>query len=268
MKKLALIICLLVTQVALSQGFLSEDKLWHVRNTAWGTIYTEIFKIEGDTVINSLTYKKLWSTSDSTLEVFSNHAYLREVENVVYYRSDFTSGEGVIYDFNLEAGDTTYVTNAFCQNIQAIVTAVDTVEYFGVPRKTWTLESDWIGDTWVDGIGGLSGLIYSFECITDNMFELICFHKNDTLYFMKEGEVECFQTNVGLDEPDENLKAIISPNPVLSGQQFGIQCDGVIEKVEIRNLAGLIITDFDQINQNEYKISTTAIHPGFYIIMC
>jgi len=58
MKSVVLFTALMLSQLAFSQNFISENKLWHVREEFWGLIDTQIFKIEGDTLINSLNYKK------------------------------------------------------------------------------------------------------------------------------------------------------------------------------------------------------------------
>jgi hypothetical protein len=267
MKKLVLISALLfITQLAFSQDFVSENKLWHVKDFSWDMTNTQIFKIEGDTVINSYAYKKLWSSWDSTMSYLDFEGFLREESDVVYiYKPG--SGEYILYDFNLEAGDTAFVYNDFCGEVQVIVTGTDTVEYFGVPRKRWILDG-WNEDYWIEGIGSNYGLVYTklYGCVFDVYKELTCFHENDTLFYIKEGEVECFQDDVGIGEEGNVANLTISPNPVRSGQQVLIHCDKSIKSVGISNLSGFLINPYIVINQNEILISTNEFKQGLYFL--
>ncbi len=209
MKKFTLMVCLLVGQFAFAQDFISENKLWHVKDYSWDWISTEIFKIQGDTVINSLAYKNLWVTTDSAMNDFWLTGFLREESGVVYYLRRFYNEEGVLYDFNLEEGDTATIYSEFCDEMQIVIEETDTVEYFGVPRKRWKLDG-WNDDYWIEGIGSNYGLVYTklYDCAADIMKELTCFHENDTLFYIKEGEVECFQTNVGIARKSSSRQVV------------------------------------------------------------
>ncbi len=267
MKKLALLICLVTSQISFGQGFLSEDKLWHVKDYSWDWIFTEVFKIEGDTVINSLAYKNLWITTDSAMNDFLLNGFVREESGVVFYLKRFYDEEGVLYDFNLEKGDTASVLSEFCDEIRIVIQETDTVEYFGVPRKRWILDG-WADDYWIEGIGSNYGLVYTklYECTADIMKELTCFHENDTLYYIKEGEVECFQTNVGIDDnPDQNA-LIIRPNPVTGGQSFTMQCEDGINEVGIFNIYGKKVNCLMFDSKQEVTIPTNYLTPGLYLI--
>jgi hypothetical protein len=195
---LLLIGSLLITQCAISQNFISEGKRWNVKEDNWGDIITEIFKIEGDSNVNTINYKKVWRTDDSTMINWWLTGLIREDSGKVYFKNEY--GEGLLYDFNLEAGDTAYVTNLYCEEIQIIIDSVDTVNYFGVDWKRFSLA--WSEEYWFEGIGSTCGPFHSsfFNCIFDVWFELLCFSENDTLLYIKQGENDCFQYFVGLQE--------------------------------------------------------------------
>jgi hypothetical protein len=266
MKKFAFFICLLIGQIGFSQNFVSENKLWHVKDFSWDIVNTEIYKIEGDTVINSMNYKKLWFSYDSAMNEIWLDGFIREQSGVVYLLN-YNDDEGVLYDFNLDAGDTAHIVSDFCDEIQIIVTETDTVEYFGVPRKRWILDG-WTGDYWIEGIGSNYGLFYTklYECVADIYKVLTCFHENDTLYFMKEGELECFQTNVGIADNPGQHNLSIRPNPVLGGQPFVIQCDDGINEVEMFNVYGKKINCITFDSMPEAIISTNDFGPGLCLI--
>ena len=44
MNKLILLLALLSTQLASSQAFISEEKLWHVMDYSWDIVKTQLFK--------------------------------------------------------------------------------------------------------------------------------------------------------------------------------------------------------------------------------
>jgi hypothetical protein len=204
----------LVTQVLTAQNFISENKQWNVMEDFWGNVHTEIFKIEGDTIINSTNYQKVWRTDDSTLVDWWLISFIREEANVVYiiYGGE---GEKVMYDFNLETGDTATIANYFCNQMEIVIYNVDTINYLGVDRKRWRLD-DFGYEYWIEGIGSTFGPLYSYyyTCTADLSFSLLCFYENDTLRFIKEGEDDCFQSSVGIDETiNSESRITISPNP-------------------------------------------------------
>jgi len=206
-----------------TQSFLSNDKQWNVRLNSFG-ISTEVFKIEGDTIINSVPYQKIWVSYDSLMTwVFMGS--VRENENIVYYlHPDYS--EGVLYDFTLEAGDTAWVRNYFCDEVVPVyVIGVDTVEYFGVSRKRWHLGgNDYSVEHWIEGIGSLWGPLYTrFDyCIICPVWELLCYHESDTLLYILPGENECYQQTVGIDENPVQNEIAISSNPALTGNPVRI----------------------------------------------
>lgn len=268
MKSITLLTALFLSQLAFSQGFVSENKRWHVKDEFWYDTNTEIFKTEGDTIINAMTYKKLWSSfNDSTMINAGLRGLLREETGIVYYRDLYYNLDKVLYNFNLEAGDTANTYNDFCGDWMAIIMDVDTVDYYGIPRKRWTLEG-WSGEYWIEGIGSTNGLLYSmlYECSADIYKELICCHENDELIYMKEYEDECYQTNVGIDEGVDGGNLSVKPNPAVQGQSFVIQCDKGIVEVGVYNSAGVLVKHLYCDYQKTFSFSSGQLMPGLYLI--
>lgn len=135
------ILLLTITAIAFqltltAQNFVSPDKQWSVFSSSMPQSYsTEIFWIEGDSVVDDMAYQKIWISMDS-LQTRQYRGLLREDSNVVYYIQPGNS-EGVLYDFNLEIGDIISVLSYFCfgNTIHLTVYDIDTVEYFGMARK-------------------------------------------------------------------------------------------------------------------------------------
>lgn len=263
MNKLILLLALLSTQLASSQAFISEEKLWHVMDYSWDIVKTQLFKFEGDTIINSHTYKILWSDWDTSISYNHAEGYYREESNVVY-RWD-PSGEHTFYNFNLETGDTATVFSEPCGEVQVVVVATDTIDYFGIPRKRWILEGS-ADEYWIEGIGSNYGLIYTriYECTADIYKVLLCFHEDDVLSYILDGETECYQTNVGMQDGFEKVDVRVFPNPVKSGQLLVIQFNKGISRVELYHASGTFLKSFKIDNQSEVLIPTVSLSPGFY----
>ena len=247
------------------QGFISQDKQWNVLLTAFPSyVSTEIFKIQGDSIVDGTTYSKIWVSVDSLVSL-QFMGLLRESDNIVYYMQPNLT-EGVLYNFNLQVGETAMVRNFFCYeyDIPVTVVSIDTVEYFGVERRQWLLQSEELYDTWVEGIGSLSGPLYSMfsMCVVCPMWELLCYHENDILQYRMPFANTCYSTSVGIDEPSPGTNNSISPNPVKRGENITIQAPGVSGAISIYDASGMLVRSF----LGTDAPSTYDLAPGLYFV--
>ncbi len=263
-KALAILVIMGVGISLTGQNFISENNQWNVRVSFFPlSISTDIFFIDGDSVVNSITYSKLYASYDS-LETIKFEGLLREEANIVYYLPE-DRDEGILYDFNLETGDTTYVNNFFCSDIEVIIMDVDSVEYFGEKRKRWNVGGC---SYWIEGIGSTNGPIHThyWECLICPDWELICFHESDSLKYIKEGEFSCYTTTVGIDNKNESEDILIVPNPVKSGNSVSLESKSKPEKVAIYNSSGVLVRQINPISEKTINVETGNLVPGLYII--
>jgi hypothetical protein len=252
------------------QGFISPDKQWNVRLVGFPASYTtEIFRIEGDSTVNSMLYSKIWISTDS-LSSWAFQGLLRENENVVYYIPPGSS-EGILYDFNLKTGDTAFVRNIFCgdEEIPVYVLDVDTVEYFGTARKRWHLgENGYTDEFWVEGIGSLNGPLYTkyWHCIVCPVWELLCYHHNDTLQYILPGETECYQNSVGINDHQGTNDILIKPNPVKNGNPIEIEMMNTPVNIDVFNASGALLKSFSPLQGRKISIETNDFDPGLYLL--
>ena len=69
--------------------------------------YTDIYKIEGDTLVDGVSYKVMYATRNEDLTGWNLWGFLRETEDgQVFSRRPSTSDEQLLYDFSMEVGDT------------------------------------------------------------------------------------------------------------------------------------------------------------------
>ena len=145
MKNYYLTTLLLILSVfAQSQEIVNTNKLWSIMSEhcqPWGSTYsTDFFMFDEDTIINDILYQKVWISEDENHEDWNFYgAFIREVDNRVYYRQMF-GDEGLIYDFNLQLGDSVVVNNPrSIGEISLFLNAIDSVETENGYLERWTL---------------------------------------------------------------------------------------------------------------------------------
>jgi hypothetical protein len=271
MKRAILLFAILTwfSLIAFSQNFISENKQWNVRLSFFMSPSMEIYVIDGDSIYNSMVYKKMWMSYDSTLSGLMYQGLVREENNVVYYVPP-NGTEGILYDFNLEVGESVFLTNMFCTDleIEANVIGIDTVVHFGTERKRWELESEGWTEYWLEGIGSLSGVLHSFYplCIICPVWELLCFHENDDLLYIMPGQTNCYQTSVGIDEQMTNAEIKIIPNPVNQGQAFEIETGQDVSRITIYNSSGVLVKQLFFVSNERIVKDTDDMTSDIYLI--
>ena len=254
-----------------AQNFVSTDNQWNVLLTALGmggiTTTTEIYFLEGDSVHIAKNYKVMWVSYDSL--VSGNYAGLvREAGDRVYYVPPNSNSEGLLYDFALEAGESTWIRNIFSfdDSVQVTILEVDTVEYMGVERRRLAIEGINY-DFWIKGIGSTMGPVHSqYEYfVVCPSWELLCFHHQNELLYIMPNMDECWLNTVGIDELSEQ-EIVLSPNPVLSGQAIRIQSPVKFVSIKIINNTGAVVYEHHNQASYEMNLATGSLNPGIYLL--
>lgn len=164
----------------------------------------------------------------------------------------------VLYDFNLEVGDTAYMQNPFSgpPGWAAEVMSIDTVYLGGFPRQRFMLTN---GDEWVEGVGSMEGLLRPFLEIFENGFTLDDFCGE---YITADQVPYTSCLPLVLDVPEErSLGMRLYPNPAsssvtVSGVRPGAQ-------FRLRDLHGRLV--LVSALQDPGIVSLAGIHPGVYV---
>jgi len=182
------------------------------------------YSIEGDTVINEITYKAIYTTPDSIFDATASeyHSAVRDSANRWLFVPGDESEEYLLYDFNINEGDTIEINNPWEDGLRTLIAFnVDSVElsdgYYkriGVGIYDPPSGQPHIIDQWIEGIGSTNGLFYSGWYIMDLGYQLLCFHRNDTLVYLHSPDGTCGYILVGSDERNSSLKVEVFPNPV------------------------------------------------------
>ena len=132
--------------------YVEEGKVW-VSFEVSSSSYKQV-GIGELTEINNKLYHKLYI---SILDAITNeitytglHGYIREENKKVFTRELNNEFETMIYDFDVQAGDTIQF-----QQGETIVDSIETQIYYGKERHVFyvTHESSQINDIWIEGVG-------------------------------------------------------------------------------------------------------------------
>mgnify|MGYP002682552944 CR=1 FL=1 len=192
--------------------------------------------IHGDTLISGLPYFKLYTTRHNILNVYTfpgtltYHTYdsigpsfLRSdtLEKRVYYLPSIDSTERLIYDFDLQLGDTIPMQSQYFPT--TIIRSIDTVSLFGGQVKRFFLAD--VSDPYLEhsnfileGIGGSNGLTYfqpMYGWLSGEIYSttLRCFQYQDSIYGSFDGECPFIDFVSAVDPIREDHTLTISPNP-------------------------------------------------------
>lgn len=197
-------------------------------------------------------------TIDSTTYFpFGDSLLVREDSQRVFVHRD--TGEYILYDFNLQVGDSfrveVYNGPMWVDSFSfKILESIDTVEIGGIQRKRFMFGPDeWNAEIWVEGIGDINrGPMYRFLYpFFETSVDLNCYR-----YDSEEVYGECYP--IGIDEPD--MQPEVSLFPTTSHEYIHIQSNVQISQIKIFNMHGELVSIE---NQND-KVDVSTLLAGMY----
>ena len=164
--------------------------------------YTDIYKIEGDTLLDGVSYKVMYATRNENLTGWNLWGFLRETEDgQVFSRRPSASDEQLLYDFSMQVGDTIIMNGNGFYPDQMFVVETNEILIGGEPRKQIVLEYPWgAQEIWIEGIGSLYGIIDSGSLfLTGGSTDLLCYYEDGDLIWQNTtpGYNECYIVNTG-----------------------------------------------------------------------
>jgi hypothetical protein len=200
--------------------------------------------INGDTIINSQQYHKLYipfvqSNCIGTI-VNQDTGYFGCVREdtalrKVFYVYPNSSVDSLLYDFNLQAGDTVRGVLAVSNPSYATVIAIDSVLVGSNYRKRWDI-NPWYNTYLIEGIGSTYNLTGPALQVTDGPdYSLVCFSQNGIPLY-PDTATSCNLITGVIDIPEQN-NFTFSPNPATSEIRIENQ-DSRIEAVEVYDVVG------------------------------
>ncbi len=286
MKKAFIIIGILIYSLtSFSQEYiplLEDEKSWSVLSVGYisgdpyyDTTYSTIsYKLMGDTVLNSVVYKKLYKSDEEYPINWSLEAYMREDNEVhkVWMKMESDEQEYLLYDFDAQLGNT--LTIGYGMPVSLLIDSITLVEIDGVMRqKHWlsSIDMPHYKETWINGIGSNKGMLYSGSVmIVGGWYWLLCMNEDGSVVYENPDYESCYLTTGAEHISNHSLGFSIYPNP--TQDYISINTPSSFEsnsvEIDIYCMSGKIVDHF-QINT---KASNSAyVYPlnnnksGIYI---
>lgn len=204
-------------------------------NAYWNASVTNVFHpmyldhiwfgLNGDTLINNKVWHKVMALADSTLSHPDTYYYrgIREDDKRVY-TINYWGEESILYDFNLQLGDT--ITYTYPELKYRVATYIDSVQLQNGEYRKRFVFADTAGnigftDTVIEGIGSVlnTGLFFPlvFAMATNGTsFHFNCFKQNEEVYYLNSMECDhCFcQLLSAVTESEAAAGMRVWPNPI------------------------------------------------------
>ncbi|MFT5802150.1 MAG: hypothetical protein ACI9VN_003074 [Patescibacteria group bacterium] len=199
-----------------SQQFVNESNLWYLTDCCFSqgvlNCKTHEYFFDEIVVIDTVSYYKLNSSRSNFIGQF-----YREENGVVYKKFNEDLEEAIIYDFNLEEGDSLEIGNDWFPLLIEVLSVDSVTLISGEKRKRLEIaEASNINSKtyWVEGIGAeLSTMdpvfMFSLDCWND----FNCYHFEDNIEYQLGN---CMLTSSEDLNLAENLFSSY-PNPIKAG---------------------------------------------------
>ena len=267
--------------IAYAQSYIpfpTDTATWtyHTYNSAFNVHDCVNFYMEGDTLINGKSYKKMYGD-------ITNIRYIREDSTKKVYMAfdcpyPCDTIETILYDFNLQLNDTFRVKDYDTSNYyKVVVSNIDSILTNTGYRKRLRIDPlnfDWEISCneihyWIEGIGCASQLLYSeFIGGSGNGCEAYSWLNNfqvnnDTMYI--DTSFDC--STVGIEDVILKTKNInIFPNPITDVSIFEINNFSVnYNFLEIYNLLGEKVKSINVRGEGKVYLTRKDFNSGCFI---
>ena len=238
---------------------------------------TNIYRTSGDTIINNVEYQKLYKSSDSLFSDSTYYTGVRFDSNKIYQIS--YNQEKLLFDFNLEVGDTIFDFYYYYENILMVVAdSVSSINLGGENLKQifvtyyckFNLNLSY-NDVWVENIGSMSnGLLNNgCYCLTGctDAHHLLCYKENDLLLYKNSHYNTCYKNTLPLEVEETKVdKYLIYPNPtsgILNLRGFSQNAT----TIKIHNTIGQQVYNKEvKPSTNKLQIDLNHLPKGLYFI--
>lgn len=258
---------------------LQENSEWYTY-FHWENYYSSYFEyINGETLINGNLYKEIVRSNDYEYDI----NYVREdIENKLIYQR-LNNTDFILYDYNLSVGDTFHYDNPQWVNTDyylVLDSITDSIYTYPGNFLEYNLETTrafyfhnayspfYNNIVWVEGIGSLAGILYSYVDWHYDSDILLCHYNENGIrdfhYIYIEEPSPC-QGFVGVTENLSESYFKLFPNPITNDI---LHIEGSeITSIEIKGMDGRSLCKVVNIEDSkELSISTENLSKGIYLI--
>ena len=232
-----------------------------------------------DTLIADKVFSKLYTLSD-TVEVINNREYIGGIRcdsaSRVFYFPSWGDQEYLIYNFEVEVGDTIFSNQWFNPEGYLVVSVIDSILVADQYRRMIHFEPypefPYSLTPWIEGIGSMRGLLFQSGDIPTNGIwgELVCFIQNKEVVFHNQEFDNCYPLPLSFD--DNNLsyenQIRIFPNPSDNKVNFEfLQPDYLHSTIKIYGSDGGLIME-TIVAESVVSIDVNGLARGIYFFIC
>ena len=254
-----------------SYPLISPDKFWSIidQDPHGGATTTTAYKFENDTVINGKEYLKVYECYfDSTFSIWAiyQNCFIREDSTGNVFRL-LNNDSLQIYDFNLQVGDSTFTGVQIAgQDIYATVDTVDSILVNGNYRKRIVFDP-YFQETWVEGIGSLTHILYPFSRLSTSHFDLSCVKESGITIYQNSLFEDCYIYVVGINDRFTKSGTLkITPNPIKDQAIIEIKNSNKSNfLLQVINTSGKIVRSYT-FHGNKYVFLRDGLASGLYIV--
>lgn len=233
------------------------------------TCGTMAYFLNGDTIVNSIKYQKLFENNLSTLvggirnDTNSKRTYFICFNSTINPNCINHITEKILYDFNAGINDTVFYGT--CEDWK--VMSIDSIQLLdGTYRKRYRCDYKDV----IEGIGNTANLICGWH---DGMVELdlLCFQKNGTPFFTSSPNL-LYNPNpnpclpVGIQEQKETFDLTISPNPFINQTVLKTVVHLNCATLTVDNCFGQTVAQIKNLNGQTITFKRDNLESGLYFV--
>ena len=236
--------------------------------------------IDGDTLINSLKYFKLYKSGVAYYDVpfYYEHIYtgaIRDSYNKFYYIEKDKDNEVLLFDFTVKIGDT------IISGLNNQISKIYSIDSLQDGRKVFNCFSShhWGGKCAsgyiIEGIGHNGGLLEEMPCDHPGLQEhkLVCYLENGELVY---------HNDLGFEDPgcdhNSSIQSVFNIKPVIKIFPVPVENTVTIEllnfpigivSIEIYDMQGIKLLSNRMDNQgnlNKFSFDISTLKKGIYLI--
>jgi len=235
-----------------------------------------VYRTIGDTLIDNFTYKIIWKSGVRTFypsgptgfcnntqpeEIQELAAFLRQEGRKIFWRNGFDTQDQLIYNFELQVGDSLPVSGINFWN-DIVITSIDTILVNGEERLSYQFSNAPVS-YYVEGIGHSGGFLQYIPPMLECGHSLNCYGQNDIPLYPETPQAPCDYT-VGIETEVASSEFSIYPNPAQDVLTIELNVAGN-KTIEITNMNGQVI-EMHNFSKTSNQVSISAFPAGVYFV--
>jgi hypothetical protein len=248
----------------------TDNPLWTMVYTGWFSsgCYTANVLLKPDTLICGKAYYPIIQCSNGKCR--GTYAYFRQSADKVYMRYQWNAcaEEYLVYDFNLNVGDTAFCLTDFGDSTKLWVVNKANVMYEGVPRLTLTMSCSYLNAygnyiKWIYGVGSDIHPFLSLACIGPECEEdqqLVKATVNGVVTY--KDTLWKFSCPYWVGIKENNSVSEVKIYPTLTREEINFESKGEAE-FQVTNILGERALH-GKAQSESGRLSVSALTPGLY----